>query len=186
MIQQHQDGFTLVEALVALLIISLSLASVFEASRFVSRMDRPVVAVRQTEQADAAFQADLTRRLAPLQPIDAHGLSGDAHRMSLSCDPSEKKQTCAIDAPGNRQFAYVSGGRTLTQWPPVAVEGAEPPRLEDILIRDGRGNIISTIKLPVEHNRNCQFDMISRTCRVQQPSPDVSAQNASASTTAPQ
>ena len=184
--QRHQDGFTLVEALIALLIISLSLAGVFEASRFVSRMDRHVLATRQTEQADAAFQAVLTRRLTPLQPIDAHGLSGDAHRIDLSCEPGAKSQACAVDTPANRQFAYISGGKTLTQWPPVAVEGAEPPRLEGVLIQDGRGNIISTIKLSVEHNRNCQFDMISRTCRVQSASSGHSAQNASASTTAPQ
>lgn len=177
--QRHDDGFTLVEALMALLIVSLSLAGVFEASRFVSHMDRRVLNARQTAQKDAAFQADLTTKLTPLQPIEGDDLSGDAHKMRFACDPGTKSQNCAIDAGEDRQFAYVGSGATVAQWPPVAIENAIPPRLEAVLVRDGHGNNITVIKLPVEHNRNCQFDMISRTCRVQADSSSETSQAAS-------
>ena len=177
--QRHDDGFTLVEALMALLIVSLSLAGVFEASRFVSHMDRRVLNARQAAQKDAAFQADLMAKLTPLQPIEGDDLSGDAHKMRFTCDPGTKSQNCAINAGDNRQFAYVGNGATAPQWPPVAVEGGAPSRLEAVLVRDSRGNNIAVIKLPVEHNRNCQFDMISRTCRVQADSSSETSQASS-------
>lgn len=179
MTMRNDHGFTLVEALMALLIISLSLAGVFEASRFVSHMNRRVLSVRKIAQTDATFQAELRAKLIPLQPIEGGELSGDVHKVHFACDSGTTAQNCSIDAGDNRQFAYVGNGQTANQWPPATVEDAIPPRLEAVLIRDGRGNNIATITLPVEHNRNCQFDMISRTCRVQADSSADSPQAAS-------
>lgn len=181
MTRPRDDGFTLVEALVALLIISLSLAGVFEASRFVGRMDHRLLSTRQAGRADAAFQADLTGRLAPLQPIDAGKLSGDAGMLHYVCSPGSTLQACSLASGPDRQFVYVADSHTLGQWPPAVQPGSPPARLEALLVRDRRGNNVAVIKFPVEHNGNCQFDMISRTCRNEPDSAQAQSQSQSQS-----
>jgi len=162
-----EDGFTLVEALVALLIISLSLAGVLEAARFVAHLNARVMATRRVNVAATQLRDEVAHRLQPVQPITGDDLGGDAKHIHVRCPQGlPGTHDCGVDAQASLSFAYISQGQVLAVWPPQPdAPDVVQPRLEAVLLRDTAGKNIAVIPLPVEHNRNCAFDMISRTCR---------------------
>ena len=168
MTARNDDGFTLTEALVALLIISLSLAGVLETARFVARLNGHVVSERKSAIALTEARNDLATRLGVVQPIAGDDLAGEVRHMQFRCPEGlPGTRDCSASAPADITFAYVSDQHAYTQWPPAPVTpDALPPRLEAVLLRDASGKNLAVVPLPVEHTRTCAFDMISRTCRV--------------------
>ena len=164
---RSDSGFTLVEALVALLIISLALAGVLQTARFVAHLNSRVVVADRAEKAAVQMKHDVALQLLPVQPIMGDDLVGDAAHIQVRCpEAMPGTHDCTVASTPGLSFAYISQGQVLKQWPqaPVTPDTA-PVRLEAVLIRNAVGKNIAVIPLPVEHNRNCAFDMVSRTCR---------------------
>jgi len=178
-LKKDESGFTLTEALVGLMVISLSLAGLLQATKIVSHLNHAVLAQKQSSKLAASFQADLAARLTPLQPILASDLIGTSHELHFACASSEKgtgTHNCWTKAPFG-SLAYVSDGKVYSAWPPLKtappseLATGEPTRLEAVLWHDGSGKNIGIVKLAVEQDKDCQFDMISRSCRTELPTP---------------
>lgn len=162
----HNDqGFTLTEALVALLVISLGLAGLLQTSRIVSHFNKSVLAQRQESKSMKAFQAEMQTRFDPIQPINDTKLEGDGLQIRYACSREATTRDCHLDAPQGR-FVYASDGQALAAWPPAAIEGHhEQVHLDAVMLRSPQGKTLALVKFPVEHGPDCQFDMISRACR---------------------
>lgn len=174
--RQHDSGFTLTEALIALLVISLALAGALQASRIVATFNKHVLAQAKADKDMIAFQAEASKRLLPLQPITENKFKGDARLMTFPCNPTAPTPLCTLSAPTGT-FVYVSGGSVHATWPDGTPSLSIPSsRLEALALHDQQGKTLAIIKFPVEHAGDCQFDMISRTCREasHQAEPDTS------------
>ncbi|CAL4869739.1 hypothetical protein MMA231_04031 (plasmid) [Asticcacaulis sp. MM231] len=173
---RKDSGFTLTEALIALLVISLALAGALQASRIVAKFNSRVVTQAKRDKDLISFQAQAAKRLLPLQPITDDKLKGDARQMAFPCDPTAPTPLCTLSAPTGT-FVYLSGGSAHAVWPYGQPSSSTPSaRLEAVALRDQQGKTLAVIKLPVEHAGDCQFDMISRNCREVSPQtePDTS------------
>ncbi len=160
----HDGGFTLAEALMALLIISLALAGVMQAGRLVGAFQKRIAGDKKVEAARQGFEHELRDRLSPLQPIESDELEGDAHGVRYACTPDDSALGCRLDVPEGR-LAYASSGVTYAAWPqPVKPGSFGKPRLDAIVWRGPGGKVLAVVKFPIEQARDCIFDMISRTC----------------------
>ena len=170
-------GFTLTEMLVALLIISLSMAGLLAAVKLVSRYDQKLVAARREQRQVGAFAADLQAQLRARQPVIDGVVDGDSHALSYPCDASLRTgpHDCRLSAPEG-ELRYVSRAEALSVWPVPNLKPGETRRLEAVVWRSASGKTLAIVKLPVEQGADCQFDMISRSCR----SPSVDQTRAAA------
>lgn len=156
------DGFTLVETVVALTIVSFALAGILAATNLVTRHNQRLVKTQETVRAADETLARLKADLLPHQPFFATDLTGSPRDIVYDC----KTGRCRfrLSSPTQR-FAYVSEGEVLTSWPPkVILEGREQ-RLEALILQDLSGTTLGLVRLETEQSEDCQFDMISRTCR---------------------
>ncbi|HTN41928.1 MAG TPA: prepilin-type N-terminal cleavage/methylation domain-containing protein [Asticcacaulis sp.] len=162
----HNDqGFTLTEALVALLVISLGLAGLLQTSRIVGHFNKSALNQRQEAKSMKAFQAEMQTRLDPIQPINDSKLEGDELQIRYACTREATTRDCHLNAPQGH-FVYASDGEALAAWPPAAVEGRHSQvNLDAVMLRSPQGKTLALVKFPVEHGADCQFDMISRECR---------------------
>jgi len=162
---QDEDGFTLAEMLVSLVIFSLSMAVIWQGAGLVSRLNSRV----NTQKIEAAslqtIAVDLEKRLSPLQPITDSQLTGHPTHMLFQCDRDVATQNCAYNAPLGH-FVYIAEGARYADWPPARPEHSnESARLTAVALENEQGKSLALVKFPVEHSADCQFDMISRTCR---------------------
>lgn len=162
---KDESGVTLAEMLVSLVIFSLSMAVIWQGAGLVSRLNNRMTAQKADAMKIQKTAAELTARLSPLQPITDIQMTGQPAHMSFQCEPGAPSQNCAYSAPQGH-FVYISDGARYPVWPPAKPEGAgEPARLTAVALEDDRGKSLALVKFPVEHRADCQFDMISRTCR---------------------
>lgn len=160
-----ERGFTLAEMLVSLIIFSLSMAIIWQGAGLVSQLNNRINAHRTEMAKINAITVDVNARLSSLQPITDGQLTGHATHMAFQCEPNAPSQNCAYSAPFGH-FVYISDGARYADWPPAKVtDSDEPARLTALALENDRGKSLAVIKFPVEHAANCQFDMISRTCR---------------------
>ncbi len=171
-VASQEDGFTLTEALVGLLIISLSLGGLLQAGRVVGHADKAALAQKRIIKSEVMFERELAEALRPIQPITATDLKGDGHFIHYACDKNQKGQgalKCSLNPPLG-SLAYVSSGKVYSSWPPAGVLTADKAtRLEAVLWHDDAGKNIGVLALPVEQGADCQFEMISRACRQSAP-----------------
>ena len=161
----NEDGFTLAEMLVSLVIFSLSMAVIWQGAGLTSRLNAKLKIQKADAVALQKIEADLKARLSPLQPITDTELTGDRTHLSFQCEPKAPSQNCSFDAPLGH-FVYLSEGARHPIWPPVKSEEVrESARLSALAIENDQGKSLAIIKFPVEHPADCQFDMISRVCR---------------------
>jgi prepilin-type N-terminal cleavage/methylation domain-containing protein len=159
-------GFTLTEMLVALLIISLSMAGLLAAVKLVSRYDQRLVAARNEARDVKTFAANLETQLLTRQPIEDNRIDGDGKTLGYPCDASIQRgvHDCHLSVPQG-ELSFISQGETLNSWPIQNLKPGETRRLEAVIWRSAAGKTLAIVKLPVEQGADCQFDMISRTCR---------------------
>lgn len=159
-------GFTLTEMLVALLIISLSMAGLLAAVKLVSRYDQRLITTRNEARAVKTFAENLQAQLLARQPIIDNRIDGDKRTIGYSCDANIQRgvHDCRLSVP-HGELAYVSQGESLNAWPVQNLKVGETRRLEAVVWRSKAGKTLAIVKLPVEQGADCQFDMISRTCR---------------------
>ncbi|EGF92856.1 prepilin-type N-terminal cleavage/methylation domain protein [Asticcacaulis biprosthecium C19] len=167
--KQKEGGFTLAEAVMALLVVSLAMAGLMQVNRMIAQGERRGLADRRVEASRRSFVNELRQTLTPLQPLRDAKVSGDAEGLSYPCANGE----CALRPPNGR-LVYLSEGAVHTAWPPAPVSDQPPPRLSAVLWQDGDGKNLATVKFPVEHEADCLFDMISRTCLQPQSSASAS------------
>lgn len=189
----REDGYTLAEALAAMLIIGLAMGGLFEGARVLSRMQAATTTAvaegRELRRASAAF----TRLVSSSEMADA-GLAG-----TLRGGPTRLVYDCGAKA--SCEAVLRSGGDG--SW--LEVQAAEGPRRTFRLVQ-GRnprlvyisthGRFLSwssdlkhgtlravTIELPsggadlplisarvwIEQSRACEFDLISKACRTPTP-----------------
>ena len=173
MITSNEDGFTLAEMLVSLVIFSLSMAVIWQGAGLTSRLNTKLKIQKTDTIAVQKIGMDLKTRLSPLQPITDTQLTGDGTHLSFQCEPKVPSQNCSFDAPLGH-FVYLSDGARYPTWPPVkSEESREPARLAALMIENDQGKSFAIIKFPVEHRADCQFDMISRVCRSETAVPEA-------------
>ena len=156
------DGFTLVETVVALTVVSFAFAGILAATNLVTRHNQRLVKTQEAVRAADETLARLKADLLPHQPIFATDLTGSPRDIVYDC----KTGRCRfrLSSPTQR-LVYVSEGEILTSWPPkVILEGREH-RLEALILQDLSGTTLGLVHLETEQSEDCQFDMISRTCR---------------------
>jgi prepilin-type N-terminal cleavage/methylation domain-containing protein len=160
-----EQGFTLAEMLVSLVIFSLAMAIIWQGAGLVSRLNTRVHVQQTTDLQVLALTRDLSAKLLPLQPITDSQLTGGASRITFQCEPKTVSQNCTYNLPLGH-FIYIAEGARYAAWPQAKAEGvSEPLRLAALGVENDQGKSLAIIKFPVEHPADCQFDMISRTCR---------------------
>jgi len=165
MTMTDERGFTLAEMLVSLVIFSLSMAIIWQGAGVVSRLNNRINAHKAEMTKIETIAVDVNARLSPLQPITDGQLTGHATHIEFQCEPKALSQNCAYNAPFGH-FVYISDGAQYADWPPARTTASdEPARLMALALENDRGKSLAVIKFPVEHTADCQFDMISRTCR---------------------
>ncbi|MDV6331309.1 prepilin-type N-terminal cleavage/methylation domain-containing protein [Asticcacaulis sp. 201] len=166
MTKPSEAGFTLAEMLVALVVISLALAGIWQGSRIVSRLNMKVEADRTSTLKLREYEAELRAKLEPLQPILGDAVIGSSRALRFACQAGEATPNCALSPPSGT-FAYVSNGQVFSDWPPLASAETpgQKPRLQALIVRNTAEKNLIVVTLPVEHPADCQFDMISRACR---------------------
>ncbi len=160
-----ERGFTLAEMLVSLVIFSLSMAIIWQGAGLVSGLNNRINAQKTEVARIQAIVADINARLSPLQPITDGQLTGHATHMAFQCEPKAPSQNCAYNLPLGH-LVYVADGARYSDWSPAKTTASdEPARLAAVELENDQGKSLAVIKFPVEHTADCQFDMISRTCR---------------------
>jgi type II secretory pathway pseudopilin PulG len=160
MISKNDDGFTLTEALVGLLLISLSLGGLFQVGSLVSRQYNKTVEIQHRAQNFKRLVANLETDLRPLEPI-TNGVIGDKNTI--------RNDSLLIQgSKSGAQFSYLSEGQVFNHWPVERVIDDlphTPMRLEAIVITDKQGMPLGLVAFKVENAKDCVFDMITRNCR---------------------
>ena len=156
------QGFTLTETLMALLVVSLALTSIVVATNLVTRQNRKAATALAVVKSADGILRQMEGALSPFGPF-TDNLSGDVHKLSYEC---RQPVRCNFALPPGRwTLRYLSAGRTLTSWPGLADKTGTKPRLEALVLQDGNGDTAGIVRLEAEQATVCQFDMISRSCR---------------------
>jgi prepilin-type N-terminal cleavage/methylation domain-containing protein len=160
--RRRDDGFTLVETVVALTVVSLALAGILVVTNLVTRYNHQVVRAQQTGRSVENTLAQLSSRLSPHQPYFADALTGTARDIEYDCGADR----CRFRLSSKSQrLAYISQGKVSASWPPKILLEDREQRLEALILQDLSGTTLGLVRLEAEQPEDCQFDMISRTCR---------------------
>jgi prepilin-type N-terminal cleavage/methylation domain-containing protein len=182
----NDHGYTLVEMLVALVMVGLATGGLSLAARHVAETER-----RVRGQHDIVLQLDRLRnaarpKLASGGPFTGRAastavLEGDASQLHFSCDakpcgltlsgPLHRQTASFAEASGHRDFPlyglgtlgwrYLSAqdGRQTQEWPPSDRED----RLAAIVLVNGQSPIM-VLRTPVQQSSACMFDVASHDC----------------------
>jgi type II secretory pathway pseudopilin PulG len=162
---RQDEGFSLIEAVAALLVISLALASVFQLARMTARAQTRAAAVAATAAEDSRAVRLVESHVRKMEPLMQATLQASPER--LKCARSDGP--CEISAPVGYHFQYVVDGAPVARWPDRAhskTEESDPEgRVTALVLLDKTGRTAGVIELAVDHTADCRFDLISRTCR---------------------
>jgi len=160
------DGFTLAEAMMSLLVIGLAFGGLIQvAAQGAKTQARSIVHQKDMKLADQQAKK-LEAEFEMTVPADGEDFTGRRDYLSVN---DQVGHAHLYRAPTGWQLNYVSGGKLFHQWPRQGDEtlavGEDRPRLEAVALSDAKGTPITLIKLRTEQAATCQFDMISRQCR---------------------
>lgn len=143
-----EEGFSLTEVVVALLVISLGLAGVMQVARMSARSQVRVVDAATTRRAEAQLTRHIEATLRPLEPLSLSRLTATAERLDYDCGAPEP---CGFTAPKGYRFRYVVKGVTYERLPPEPINPDENipdlGRLEAVIVLDKTSASISTVAL---------------------------------------
>lgn len=166
MAHSRDEGFSLIEAVTALIVISLALGSVFQLARMTTRAQMRAAAVVATGAEDRQVVRSVEADIRGMEPLMKATLQASPE--GLKC--AAATAPCEITAPDGYRFQYVVDGALVTKWPDgvhtAREEGAPEGRLTALVLLDKAGRTAGLIELPVDHAADCRFDLISRSCRV--------------------
>ncbi len=185
-------GYTLVEVLVALMMIGLTVSGLMGAMRVIGLYQSSATGAlhkaQRGRQAEAAL-AGLLQNQGPFS-ADEGGFTGDSHGFSFDCHEavlcaarmaegphggaqlvlSDEGHVRALDLAdsASAHFLYVGQGGVADQWPrPDAVK--DRLRAISLWSAAGDGRPVATVRLWREQAQTCVFDPISRQCRAATP-----------------
>jgi len=178
-------GYTLVETLAALAIVSLAIGGLTAAVQLVGRQQRVVADTLLAAEAPAAAQAQLQRMLDGQGPFPAHvagRFTGEATRFRFDCGEAEPCAAVLEDATSGQVLRLTTGGRTrdvalrrtglrfryrgaaevLDGWPPAA-----PGRqaLRSLALAAPGGMAVVEARVWTEQPMACAYDPILQDCR---------------------
>jgi type II secretory pathway pseudopilin PulG len=183
----RQDGYTLAEALAAMLILGLAIGGLVEGSRAIgrlqSRVNITVNETREVRRAEAALTALLRDRAG-----DDRSFKGDPTTFSFNCSAGvcglatqkegkrpvlvvrrgEVAQRFLLPPASNFRLVYAARDGRFDRWPP---EGS-PRALRGVQVvaTSAQGELpVVMARSWVEHPKTCEFDMIARGCRTSAP-----------------
>lgn len=185
-----QDGYTLAEALAALLIIGLAMGGLFEGARVLSkgqtRAAETIAGSRALSRAQKAVgQIATSPEFA--NALLSDGLTGDARQFRYDCG-THGPCTATLRNQGigegvlvltggggatrryplprgnDAYFVYNSTEGGFGRWPTAPKEGYL--RAITVMRPAGGGDVpLVSARVWIEQSRACEFDPISRTCR---------------------
>lgn len=183
----NDDGYTLAEALAAMLILGLAMGGLVEGARVLGRLQTPVVATRRDDQAlrraEAAVAGLMRRRVGGDQSLtgDVGGLrfTCGAEPCSLSIDQAgppvsltvrrgEVAQTFPLPDAGKISLVYLAHDGRFDRWP----QPDSKRSLEGVMIvgTTAQGELpLVVARSWIEHPKACEFDMIAKGCRTSAP-----------------
>lgn len=166
--ERPDSGFTLTEMLVALVVISLSMAGLLQAVKMVSRTEHRLVVARQQARQIRDFSHIMATQLLARQPIIGDIVDADATSIYYACDAKVRigGRDCHLSVPEGK-LSYVSSGHAYDAWPLQTTTQDYVPHLEAVIWQASSGKTLAVIKLSVEQASDCQFDMITRVCRTE-------------------
>lgn len=176
------EGYTLVEALTALVIVGLAMAGVSQAVLLGSRQVSRIVAAHRT-LADQVEAGRLMRRLPPtLGPFEAddRGFAGGPHLARFPC--GRPGAFCALEARGDQMLVQVGEARTARRFGPgasltlryVGADGGlheswpsspSAGRLKAVAVMSG-DTPWTVLGLPVSQAADCSFNRSNGECTV--------------------
>ncbi|MDO8297669.1 MAG: hypothetical protein Q7T19_14660 [Caulobacter sp.] len=181
------DGYTLAEALAAMLILGLAMGGLVEGARLIGRMQAPVVAARNDDQALRRAEAGLAelmrRRAGGDESLTGDGqalrfncsaetcglsVDGDDGRPSLTVRRGEVAQSFPLPPAGKISLVYFARDGRFDRWP-------QPGPAKDmtgvmVVGTSARGELpLVVARSWIEHPKTCEFDMIAKGCRTSAP-----------------
>jgi type II secretory pathway component PulJ len=164
----HDQGFTLAEAVMSLLVVSLALAGLLQVTAYNARSQARI----GTHQKDLKLIDQ--QSIALERVLNEVGAVED--RFTGRKDYLSAKDAAGIDhefrAPHGWQLKYLSNGQALAEWPPLAEQNLEishRSKLGAVALSNDKGQPVKVARVRIEQNPDCQFDMISRDCRAVTP-----------------
>lgn len=184
----NDAGYTLVETLVALVMIGLAIGGLTVGVGVIAGAQARASHALATASATQAAQAALERALQPQGAFRAHdggrltgGATGfaydcgeakpcrvevnsDAQGLSLAMNDAAGARRIALRQSGPAHFVYQGSAATLDAWPP---RGPLRQSLRSVLlVRDGEADHpLLTARLWAEQPGVCDFDVVMQDCR---------------------
>jgi hypothetical protein len=186
----NRDGYTLAEALVAMLILGLAVGGLVAGSRAVAslqaRAGRAAGETRELRAADRAL-AELLGERGPFRSDDPAGFTGEGARFSFDCGGPQRCGAAledegegaflAVAGPdgrasrlrlprGARSARFVYGGDRgeLAAWPPAGPR--QVLRTVTLIAGDrDNGSPVATARLWLDQEPDCEYDAITLDCR---------------------
>jgi hypothetical protein len=183
----NDDGYTLAEALAAMLILGLAMGGLIEGARVIGRMQTPIVASRADEKALRRAETGLAAFLK-LRGGGDRSLAGSAQGFTFDCPAEncglsltrnggkttlilrrgEVAQTFPLPHAGKISLVYMARDGRFDRWPPPG-----PARdLTGIMVvgTTAQGELpLVVARSWIEHPKACEFDMIAKGCRTSAP-----------------
>ena len=187
-----QDGFTLIEALGALLVIGLAFGGMAQATRVIGLFHSSTTRLLNDDRMIRKVQNmvdGLHTGSGPFSSNRPKALSGDERAFSFDCVSSVKRCSAKLttdgrgvalaltDANGNRRvrplgavrsarFEYLSQDYAGPVWPPASVSQAQNLAAIAILGTSGGSEVPLVVShVWTEQEAECVFDAISGACR---------------------
>jgi len=181
----NDAGYTLVETMAALAIVSLAVGGLTAAVQTLGRQQRAVTETLLAAEAPAAARAALQRMLDGQGPFRAHEpgrFTGDATRLAFDCGEPQPCRAELVDAIGGQVLRATAGGRIrdlplrraglrfryrgtsgpFEAWPPVS-----PARqaLRSLALGAPGAPALVEARVWAEQPAACAFDPILQDCR---------------------
>jgi len=162
-----EDGFTLMEAVISLTVVSLSLAALLAVGALCVRNQKAVAAEKAAARASAAEETRLAAALHAVEPVTEAGFVGSDRTLAAVRDGGARIVYSA--SPGFR-LRYVGEDGVAAQWPsgPATSQQQAAPlhrRLRAVILSDSHGAPVATVPLNADLSQACRFDAASQTCR---------------------
>jgi hypothetical protein len=186
-----QDGYTLAEALAALIMVGLAAGGLVFGVQVLGRLQGKAAAEVATSDDRSRLETAFARFLdkeGPFRSDDVRGLQGDTDRLSFPCGDKTCSATLdradgtttlvlagrnetarlAVGSRGAYAFVYQDDAGAEPAWPPTARRA--PMGLRAIAVTKlqlGEERPLAEARLYAEQPAVCAFDSISRTCRTE-------------------
>jgi hypothetical protein len=185
----NRDGYTLAEALAALLMVGLAVGGLTQAVMVIGRVQAKAAVAIHDDAGLREAGHGLSRLLADTGPFasDTDGFRGDAQALDFACGPAArcsahlsdtggaprlildfggKTRTVALPAGAPLAFAYESADGRGDAWPPRAAPKRLTLRAVTLSRLSPQGaDLITRARIWSEQPADCLYDMIVQDCR---------------------